>query len=282
MQAHSSRTSRARTALLVAVPLLILAAGLLLQFAEVRDALRISNLLPTPNLKRGILLDELIFFGLTGAAAGIGLSVLTAVAAIALVHVRRPWAAAFVVVAVMVGRFVSLVLKNAFEAPRPVSAASDAIRAPSVTLPVLVGATLVLGLVIVFTRYRRDAIVLLALIFVLLIEDRLASAAVPTRSGFDAFPSGHAVGSASLAMAFAVAAWRRPRWRWPVVAGCALYMVGVALSRIYLREHLFADILAGWVVALISVVLAAGIVYLARGLLDRFRPAYPPSPGSRM
>lgn len=273
MRAESSRSSRARTAFLVGVPLLILATGLLLVFAEARDALHIGNLLPTPNLHKGVLVDEVVFFALTGAAAGIGLSVLTAIAATAFVRARRYWAATFVVLAVMVGRAVSLVLKNAFEAPRPMTAVTDAIRAPSVTLPVLIVATVVLGLVIAFTRYRRDAFVLLALIVVLLVENRLASGAIPTRSGFDSFPSGHAVGSASLALAFAAAAWRKPGWRWPAAFASGLYMVGVALSRIYLHEHLLADILAGWSVALMSVALAAGIVYLARGLIERSRPA---------
>jgi membrane-associated phospholipid phosphatase len=281
MHRPSSGISRARTALLIAVPLLIFVTGMLLVLAEIRYDLRIATLLPTPNLHKGLLVDEAVFFALTGAAAGIGLSALTAVVATLFVYWRRYWAAAFVVLAVMVGRAVSLALKNAFEVPRPASAVADAIRAPEITVPVLIAAVVVLGLVIAFTRYRREATVLLALIVVLLIEDRIASNLLPTRAGFDAFPSGHAVGSASLAIAFAAAAWRSRRWRgWGIAAG-SLYAIGVALSRIYLHEHLFADILAGWAVAGISVVLAAGLVYLVRGLIDRFRPGYPSAAGSR-
>ena len=149
------------------------------------------------------------------------------------------------------------------------------------TLPVLLAAVVVLGLVILFTRYRREAIVLLVLMVGLLIENRIASDLLPTRAGFDAFPSGHAVGSASLAIAFAAACWRSPRWRWWAIAISSLYAMGVALSRIYLHEHLFADVLAGWAVAVISVVLAAGLVYLVRGLIDRFRPRYPSAAASR-
>ncbi|HET8572104.1 MAG TPA: phosphatase PAP2 family protein [Candidatus Limnocylindria bacterium] len=281
MHRPSSGTSRARTALLIAVPLLIVVTGLLLVLAEVRYDIHVADLLPTPNLHRGLLVDEAVFFALTGAAAGIGLTTLTAIVATLFVHWHRYWAAAFVVVAVMVGRAVSLALKNAFEVPRPVSAVTDAIRAPAVTLPVLLAAVVVLGLVILFTRYRREAIVLLVLMVGLLIENRIASDLLPTRAGFDAFPSGHAVGSASLAIAFAAACWRSPRWRWWAIAISSLYAMGVALSRIYLHEHLFADVLAGWAVALISVVLAAGLVYLVRGLIDRFRPRYPSAAGSR-
>jgi membrane-associated phospholipid phosphatase len=62
------------------------------------------------------------------------------------------------------------------------------------------------------------------------------------------FPSGHAMGSATLAVALALLAWRTP-WRWPVAAAGALFVVLVGLSRIYLGVHYPSDILAGWTAA---------------------------------
>jgi membrane-associated phospholipid phosphatase len=62
------------------------------------------------------------------------------------------------------------------------------------------------------------------------------------------FPSGHAMGSATLAVALALLAWHTP-WRWPVAAAGALFVVLVGLSRVYLGVHYPSDILAGWMAA---------------------------------
>jgi membrane-associated phospholipid phosphatase len=67
------------------------------------------------------------------------------------------------------------------------------------------------------------------------------------------FPSGHAMGSATLAWVLLLLAWRT-RWRWPVAASAMAFAVMVAFSRVYLGVHYPSDILAGWTAASIWVV----------------------------
>jgi membrane-associated phospholipid phosphatase len=63
------------------------------------------------------------------------------------------------------------------------------------------------------------------------------------------FPSGHAMGSMTLACVLVLLCWRT-RWRWPVVAATGVFVVMVGLSRIYLGVHYPSDILAGWAAAI--------------------------------
>lgn len=63
------------------------------------------------------------------------------------------------------------------------------------------------------------------------------------------FPSGHAMGSMTLALTLVLLAWPT-RWRWPVVISALLFVVLVGLSRIYLGVHFPSDILGGWCAAL--------------------------------
>lgn len=62
------------------------------------------------------------------------------------------------------------------------------------------------------------------------------------------FPSGHAMGSMTLACVLFLLAWNT-RWRWPVAAVMLPFVVLVGLSRVYLGVHYPSDILAGWAVA---------------------------------
>lgn len=62
------------------------------------------------------------------------------------------------------------------------------------------------------------------------------------------FPSGHAMGSATLAWVLLLLAWRT-RWRWPMAATVASFVGMVAFSRVYLGVHYPSDILAGWAAA---------------------------------
>jgi membrane-associated phospholipid phosphatase len=62
------------------------------------------------------------------------------------------------------------------------------------------------------------------------------------------FPSGHAMGSATLAWVLLLLVWHT-RWRWPVATMVAAFAGAVAFSRVYLGVHYPSDILAGWAAA---------------------------------
>lgn len=63
------------------------------------------------------------------------------------------------------------------------------------------------------------------------------------------FPSGHAMGSMTLAMVLILLAWPT-RWRWPVLVAMMVFVTMVGLSRVYLGVHYPSDILAGWTAAM--------------------------------
>lgn len=62
------------------------------------------------------------------------------------------------------------------------------------------------------------------------------------------FPSGHAMGSAGLAILVAVLMWRT-KWQWPVTILAGAYMLFVGFSRLYLSVHYPTDVFAGWILA---------------------------------
>ncbi|MEN5118287.1 phosphatase PAP2 family protein [Luteimonas sp. TWI662] len=62
------------------------------------------------------------------------------------------------------------------------------------------------------------------------------------------FPSGHAMGSMTLALVLVLLTWPT-RARWWTVAAMAVFVPMVGLSRIYLGVHYPSDILAGWAAA---------------------------------
>lgn len=83
------------------------------------------------------------------------------------------------------------------------------------------------------------------------------------------FPSGHAMGSATLACALVILSWNT-RARWPVLIAAVLFTLGVGMSRVYLGVHFPSDIAAGWVAAIAWVV---GVYQVAfRGRLSWEKP----------
>lgn len=74
------------------------------------------------------------------------------------------------------------------------------------------------------------------------------------------FPSGHAMGSMTLAVTLILLSWTT-RWRWPVLIVMAPFVLLVGFSRLYLGVHFPSDILAGWAVATAWVVAAYLVVY---------------------
>lgn len=93
------------------------------------------------------------------------------------------------------------------------------------------------------------------------------------------FPSGHAMATMALTAAVVVLAWRT-KWKWASVAIGALYIMAVGVSRMYLGVHYPSDILAGWSVSVMWVV----IVVIVLGRVQAWhrrreaRPAALPSP----
>jgi undecaprenyl-diphosphatase len=85
------------------------------------------------------------------------------------------------------------------------------------------------------------------------------------------FPSGHAMGSMTLAAVVALLAWNT-RWRWPVLLAALAFTWLVGMSRLYLGVHYPSDVLAGW---------AAGLAWTAGAYLVLFRARQPwrPAPG---
>lgn len=78
------------------------------------------------------------------------------------------------------------------------------------------------------------------------------------------FPSGHATASMSLAFIIVLLVWRT-KWRFAAILGGILYVLLIAVSRLYLGVHYPTDILGGWLLGLAWVSLVAlGCLYVVR------------------
>lgn len=78
------------------------------------------------------------------------------------------------------------------------------------------------------------------------------------------FPSGHAMGSATLAMVVVLLCWHT-RWRWLAVALAGSFALLVGVSRIYLGVHYPSDILGGFAAGLAWVSGVYLVLYRVRG-----------------
>lgn len=86
------------------------------------------------------------------------------------------------------------------------------------------------------------------------------------------FPSGHAMGSMSIAAPLVVLTWGT-RYRWPVLVVAAFYVLAVGASRVYLGVHFPSDVIAGWCVTVAVVAVFVLILQAASQRIRRRAPA---------
>jgi undecaprenyl-diphosphatase len=115
------------------------------------------------------------------------------------------------------------------------------IRVPAVALGSLL---IMFGLKNLFGRERPD--------------DQL----LETATNFS-FPSGHALMSVTFYGLLAYLAWKRiksPGWRWAVVILLIFWIHLVGFSRLYLRKHYLSDVLAGFAIGFLWLVVSLKVI----------------------
>ena len=235
--------AQSRFFLLIAVVVALTLVSVVALLEPFRTTLVASGpVMPSANL--GI--DELAFGAVTAIGAGRGHVVLVGLILMALVAARRAPDAVFVLVAVLGATVVSRVVKNVYDAPRP-STVDQALQVPTVIPAGLLVAVLALSVIFGLLRgWRARAFVACGIVLTVLLLQAATNRLLPITRDFDAYPSGHATGSATLAAATILVAWHDTRWRWPMAFAAVAYAFVVGLSRVYLGVHYPADVVAGW------------------------------------
>lgn len=84
------------------------------------------------------------------------------------------------------------------------------------------------------------------------------------------FPSGHAMASSALALSVIFICWNT-RFRWIALVVSVLFVIVIALSRLYLGVHYPTDILAGWIVSTAWLFVVIAVVYSAHTTRNRLQ-----------
>ncbi|MCC0080562.1 MAG: bifunctional DedA family/phosphatase PAP2 family protein [Rhodobacter sp.] len=96
----------------------------------------------------------------------------------------------------------------------------------------------------------------------------------------NSFPSGHAGSSIAAFGVIAYALWRLGKLRAETaLLGAGLLALAIGGSRVYLIEHYLSDVLSGWLVGALALVMGIAV---AEWLADRWPSPAPPTPGWRL
>jgi membrane-associated phospholipid phosphatase len=135
--------------------------------------------------------------------------------------------------------------------------------------PFVVFATLASAVFIWYSHHKRDGLTLLAgvggvgvinvLLKLVFQRDRPALWEPLVTEHSYSFPSGHAMASSALALSFIVIFWNT-RYRYLVTAIAGIYTVAVGFSRLYLGVHYPSDVIAGWCVSFVWILLVRKII----------------------
>jgi membrane-associated phospholipid phosphatase len=248
-----------RSAVLFLAPALVLAA-IVAEVVE-REPLHLDGLLVPGS--GPLNFEPLAFFlgVVTVIGGGIGLLAVAAIPIGYLISRRRFAAAAFIPVALAGAWVINRALKTSVDRRRPEDLESPL---PNGWKQALAAVIIVAILAAWPTRWRSVSLLAGGALACLAVIDVIVTKAIPLTHGFDSFPSGHAVGSATLVSASVALTWHT-RWRRHVVVAGSMFVILVGVSRVYFGVHYASDIFGGWCIGI------AWTVLLARSFRGRLR-----------